>query len=708
MGFNWYRTTLLRVTKFEHPIDYLPREFMDGRTILATDESSSKTADLFKDATDLECVHRPGRSIITASVLNLKFEFTIFMPLEDSCEIWLVKVADASGNARKISLSFEQVWSFAKFGIHTAEDGIPYISTPGKDLKVNSDNISVCAHSTNAELPYEMFGLFQSPQADEAVFTPVKETRADGKEFTFYKCALKASYELPANGERKIEIISGAEVAQKDFEALKNKYNSSGAASEELKVTTSQWGTWLDMISCETPDKNFQHFLNVWFKNQLNLIFHFVRSGQNGYRDSLQDAWGYTLTDEKASEKRLYEILSHQFKDGTAPRSFSSYDDDIHDLRRFMDSPVWISRTLIDLIKETGDFSILDKDVPYLDGGSGSVAEHAWRGLDYLYQNRGAHEGCLTGDGDWNDALEGISKDGDAESIWLTIALYDAMKLLQELCEAAGKTDKAEELKKRSKHIKEIVNQNAWDGEWYVYGFTGSGKPIGSKQNKEGKIHLNAQTWAAFSGLADKERATTAMAAVNKHLGTPLGPVLMSPAYVDEAKEVGRIANLEPGTFENASIYQHAVSFHIFAELAVGNYDEAFKSFVNLLPTNPDNFDSRRTSEPYCTGNYYCGPTHPRFGQNFFTWFTGNAAWLIRAGFDEILGVKAGFNGLEISPKAPSDWNSYSVKRKYRNCDYNINFIKKGEGLKIILDGKEIAGNILPLSESKKVNATVY
>lgn len=131
------------------------------------------------------------------------------------------------------------------------------------------------------------------------------------------------------------------------------------------------------------------------------------------------------------------------------------------------------------------------------------------------------------------------------------------------------------------------MNRVGWDGEWYVYGFTGSGKPIGSKLNREGKIHLNARPWAVLSGLADGKRAKSAMKSVEKHLGTALGPVLMTPPYVHEAAEVGRIARLEPGTFENASIYQHAVSFHIFANLAIGEKEKAFRTFVNLLPTNP-------------------------------------------------------------------------------------------------------------------------
>jgi cellobiose phosphorylase/cellobionic acid phosphorylase len=266
-----------------------------------------------------------------------------------------------------------------------------------------------------------------------------------------------------------------------------SKYAKHGAASSELQIVQKQWNERFEAMSCSIPNKNVQNFLNVWLKNQLHLTFNFVRSGQKGYRDTLQDAWGMVLVDAESTKKRLYEILSHQYSDGTAPRQYSCFGDGAHDTRRFMDSPVWIARILIDLLKETGDFSILQHELPFLDSTqTATIDEHVFRALEYLYGHCGKHGICLTGDGDWNDALEGISKDGDAESVWLTIALYDAMEAMQELYTAAERPERAKLMFERAKEIKDIVNDVAWDGDWYVYGFTGSGKPIGSKKNKEG------------------------------------------------------------------------------------------------------------------------------------------------------------------------------------------------------------------------------
>jgi cellobiose phosphorylase len=344
-----------------------------------------------------------------------------------------------------------------------------------------------------------------------------------------------------------------------------------------------------------------------------------------------------------------------------------------------------------------------------LDGAPGSIGEHAWKALELLYLNRGSHGLSLVGDGDWNDALEGISKGGKAESAWLTIALFHSQNVMAELYDYCGDKDKAKVLKERSLELKKLLNEKAWDGEWFVYGFTGSGKPIGSHTNKEGKIHLNSQSWAIFSGLADKAQTDKMRAAVKKYLQTDLGPALLGPPYVEEGAEVGRIARLQPGTFENGSVYQHAVTFHILAEIQSGHPEEAYKSFINLLPTNPDNFDTRRTSEPYCTGNYYCGPGHPRFGQNFFSWFTGNAAWLLRIGFDQLLGVKAEFNGLRIDPKVPAAWDHFSMKRIFRGTHYQFNFQRAKDDVKsLMIDGDKVQGNFVPLQTKKEITVKVF
>ena len=709
LGFHWYRSTLLRITRYDHPIDYLPRDFKDGRTLSFRDHATGTSHSLLPDGRNLTCIHRPGSTTFSGEAGGLAFELTILVPLEDPAEVWLLKLTNPSGAPVSGTLSLQQIWSIANFGIHTAEEGVPYLSTPGKGL-----SLSVVAHglegsTSDPELPMPIHVGFFSPQCQQARLEPLVEPRHDGREFTFNRAGLEVPVMLAPGASLAVEAVAVATESEETYRRTRQAVLQPGYGAKAREAVTARWGAWIGNPSCQIPDANLQNFLNVWFKNQLNLTFCFCRSGHNGYRDTLQDAWGYTLVDPAAAQARLLTILSHQNADGTAPRNFSAFGNNQHDHRRFMDSPVWIPRTLVDLVKETGDLALLGETVPFLDGSKATVEEHAWRALDILFKNRNAQGLCYTGDGDWNDALEGISRDGDAVSAWLTMALFDALKFMIELHEFTGNQDRLAILRQRAREVREALNAVAWDGHWYVYGFTGKGKPIGSHHNREGRIHLNAQAWAIFSGVADRDRAEKAMASVEKHLATPVGPALLAPPYVHEGHEVGRIARLEPGTFENGAVYQHAVAFYLFACLTLGRVEEAVKVLDNLLPTNPDNFDRRRTSEPYCTGNYYCGPGHARFGQNFFSWFTGNAAWLLRLGFDELLGVKAGFNGLEIKPHVPVAWTRFKVVRTYRGCTYDISFerVANASDRGLFIEGKRVEGSCIPVQSGPACSVRV-
>lgn len=706
LGFTWYKTSLLRITKYEHPIDYLPREFEDGRDVVVTDLDSGVSWNVFRETENLNCIHRTASTTLTAKDHGLEVEMVIFVPLDAAAECWTVRVRNAGAAPRRLSLSCRQVWTFSRFGIHTAEEGIPYLSTPGEGLEVWVEPQRLLAHTADPKLPLELWGVMQSPQADSATVEDDTEVRPDGRTFVFKKCALDRNFELEPGASAVTDVLSGADDDERRFNTMIEQYSAASAFSETRKDVEDERADLSDRLSCQLPDTHVEYFLNTWLKHQLYLTFRFVRSGYIGYRDTLQDAWGWMLLDPDGARKQILRTLKYMNRDGSCPRNYSPVGDD-HDVRRFMDSGTWLAMALVDLIRETGEIELLDEPVSWLDESTpASVGEHLVQALDLLFEQRGRHGLCLTGDGDWNDALEGISRCGDAESAWLTMALFHAQNLTALLFRRVGRDDEAQELERRSQVLKEQLNTEAWDGDWYVYGFTGSGAPIGSKSNAEGRIHLNAQTWAIFTGLANEEQIAKMQVAMREQLDTPLGPTLLSPPYADEADEVGRIADLEPGTFENASIYQHAVTFRIFADIAAGRFDEAASLFSRLLPTNPDNPDSHRTSEPYCTGNFYCGPGHKRFGQNFFTWFTGNAAWLLRAGFDEILGVKADFDGLRVQPKVPSDWDSYQLTRTYRGTRYQFN-MRRSDMAGIVVDGRAITGNLIPPSDRAEVQVEV-
>ena len=265
-------------------------------------------------------------------------------------------------------------------------------------------------------------------------------------------------------------------------------------------------------------------------------------------------------------------------------------------------------------------------------------------------------------------------------------------------------------MRARNAEYKQIVRDVAWDGNWYVYGFKSDGLPVGSSRCAEGKIYLNPQTWAIFTGIEDDPvRIKRISRAVDVYLTTVFGPLLLYPPYVND-RTCGNISNQVPGTFANASIYLHAASFKIYSDIVREEYDEAYDTFMRIIPNHVDNPDSRRTSEPWCTGNVHFGPDSERFGMNLFSWFTATPAWLIHAGFDRILGVEAEFDGLHVEPRVPTDWNEYAVKRLWRGKEYQLSFrrVKEGEKKGIYQNGTYIAEQVIPATAASGKYEILY
>ena len=84
---------------------------------------------------------------------------------------------------------------------------------------------------------------------------------------------------------------------------------------------------------------------------------------------------------------------------------------------------------------------------------------------------------------------------------------------------------------------------------------------------------------------------------------------------------------------------------------------------------------------------------------------------MYRVAFDYILGVRPTYSGLMVNPSVPSNWKSFKVSRIFRGTEYIIEF-QNNEGVehgvsRICVDGKEIDGNILPITNNKVCRVSV-
>ena len=684
LGFTCYKLGLFRVTKYYEEMNYLPRIPNGARKIYLKDKKRGILYDFFEDASNLTFTVRPGEVEYEGSVADVFLRVTIFVPECDSCECWKIEIINSSDRLKEYQISFAQDWAFAYLG-----------NDPISAIEQHDGGVTAVVNSRN--LFKELYGYFSVNASVTSHIAQYKET-VWGKEETFTKVTLVQDISIEGGKKQTYIVVSGACEDRAECDRVKSNFESEETFEKELVKVREHWSKKIEKNSCTVPDKNFERFINVWLKNQLDLTYRYSRMYNTGYRDNMQDAWGYSLVDTDGTREKMLEGLSYMYTDGRCARTYNLIEG--HMMKDdFCDSPVWIPNTLTTYIKETGDYAILDVTLPYLESQeTGSVKEHVLRSLELLWKLRGKNGLVLMREGDWLDGLSGIQKYGDdATSAWCTIAAFWAQNQLAELFDEIGDVQNATLMKERSAEYKKAFNEVAWDGKWCAYAFFEDGEPIGSHKNYEGKIYLNAQTWAIFSGILDDERKVQIIEkSVQRYLMTPFGCQLMQPPYVFYGDRCGRIHRQIPGTFANGAIYNHAASMKIFSDAARGDGDDAYDTFVRACPNNMDNSDLRRTSEPWCVGNVYYGPDHSHYGMNLFTWFTGAAAWLMQGGYTQILGVSPDYHGIKIKPNVPFDWDEYDVRKTYRDSIYNIHFERSKDGEKgIWLDGDKINGNIV-------------
>lgn len=472
-----------------------------------------------------------------------------------------------------------------------------------------------------------------------------------------------------------------------------------------LVEVRQSWDHRVRTAMCRTPDAELDRFYNVWSKYQARGQARFCRAlDKVGYRDVLQDLMGVAEFEPAFTRRALLRTLQFQAADGRAVRQYCLFPGAGHDMRMYMDSSSWIADTLSTYLKETGDFGLLDEPVPYFNmetqepdpATSGSGYEHALRSVRSLVSSTGFHGLCRIGYGDWNDALSGIGGEKGA-SVWLSCACVFAAQRMAELAEHLGRNDDAREMWQAAETMTQRINEHAWDGEWYIYAINGQGKPIGSRNSPEGRIHLNVNTWALFTGIARAAGREDSVWRSLEQLSTPFGHMLLTPAYTAASRtDVGRIADQKPGMFENGSIYTHGESFYLYALVAAGDGDRCYRELVRALPSAlPQDVI---TGPRHQLSNFTVGPDHPNFGSQLFSNFTGSVPWYRRV-IQHMLGVVPAFDALRVDPRPPRDWKEYEIRKIWRGRDVRVKFTRQGgPGCRITMNGRTYEGQI-PLAD---------
>lgn len=541
--------------------------------------------------------------------------------------------------------------------------------------------------------------------------------------------AMQTAVELAPGETSRVVVLLGQAKDIDEVRAVVPRFLDAANAEESLEVAKRYWKRALDVIQIRTPDPALDLMMNRWLLYQVSSCRLYGRSGfyqssgAYGFRDQLQDVMALVYSKPALAREHLLRAAGRQFKEGDVQHWW--HPPSGRGLRsRVSDDAIWLSYVSSFYGAATGDFSVFDEEVPFIEAPllnageneaygqplqsteTATLFEHCARALERSLAV-GGHGLPLIGTGDWNDGMNRVGVQGRGESVWLGWFLYTALDCLQGLCSQRGQQERGVQFRRHMSKLKQALEDQGWDGSWYRRAYFDEGMPLGSSVNDECRIDSISQSWSVISGAARPDRKTSAMASVDEHLVRRRDRVvlLLSPPFDKGTLEPGYIKGYLPGIRENGGQYSHAAMWAVIAFAMLGDGDRAAE-LLSLL--NPIGHTTTRAGmhrykvEPYVVaGDVYSLPPHA--GRGGWTWYTGAAGWMYRAALESVLGFKPRGSSLRVEPCIPKSWKEFRITYRYKTTLYVIE-ARNPDGVsggvsEITLDGMVLEGVEIPLTD---------
>jgi cellobiose phosphorylase len=725
-GYSFFRDAKYRrLTRYRYnnvPMDDGGRYFYinDGGTVWSPGWKPCRT-----ELDHYQCRHGMGYSEITGEKNGVRASVLFFVPPGDNTELHRVRLENRSGEQRRFKLFSMLEWCLwnaeddmtnfqRNFSIGEVEvDGsVIYHKTEFRERRNHyafyGVNRNICGFDTSRDAFLGAYNGFDRPaavsagKANDSIahgWSPIASHCIDvelepgeSRELVF-----QLGYvELPGENKWAAPGIINKAPAQE----MLARYDNSDKVQKAFEALGEYWDELLSRYSVSHADKRLERMVNTWNQYQCMVTFNLSRSASffeagigrgMGFRDSNQDLLGFMhLVPERARE-RILDIAAIQFEDGSVYHQYQPLNKRGNAAvgGNFNDDPLWLVMATLAYLRETGDFGILEEQVPFDNDESNTapLLAHLKASIDHALNNLGPHGLPLIGRADWNDCLNlnCFSTDPNesfqttenregrvAESVFIAAMFVKYGSEYADLCKRLGDQDEAARVEDAVQAMSNNVETHGWDGEWFLRAYDATGRAMGGHENEESKIFIEPQGFAVMAGIGvDNGKALAALDSVETHLACEYGIVLNYPAFSRYHLEYGEISTYPEGYKENGGIFCHNNPWIIIGESIMGRGEKAFDYYTRIAPAWQKDVTLHKT-EPYVYSQMIAGKQAALPGEAKNSWLTGTAAWNFHAVAEHILGIKPSFDGLQIDPCIPPDWNGYSVRRKFRGADYDI------------------------------------
>ncbi|MGP9799474.1 GH36-type glycosyl hydrolase domain-containing protein [Rheinheimera sp. NSM] len=701
---------------------------------MASGQLFTATSAPVNDGGHYSACHGFGYSRFQHQAAGLQLSLLQYVPLQQPVKISRLTLCNTSDKHRQLQVTAYAEWvlgrdraACAPYLISEFEHEAAVLLVQNPWQTAFAGKVAFAALGANTPLSgwtadrTEFLGRNRSTQSPQALVQQQELSAAVGAALD--PCAaLQHSVSLAPGEQIELVFLLGQTDDKAGALALVQQYRAADLAAE-LQQVQQHWQRLLQAVQVTTPDRAMDIMLNGWLLYQTIACRIYARaafyqaSGAYGFRDQLQDTMALSFAAPGLTRAHLLRAAQRQFVEGDVQHWWLPHSG--QGVRgRISDDRVWLAFACVRYLDTSGDNAVLDESVSFLQGpqlepgqhdaffqpmptdAAAPLYEHCARGLDQAISLSSERGLPLIGSGDWNDGMDQVGSAGKGESIWLGWLLLATLRRFIPLAQTRG-DPRADVWQHHSDMLLSAMEHYGWDDNWYKRATYDDGSWLGSQHSDECQLDSLSQSWAVLSGMADPQRAATAMAAVEQHLVQRRQQLLLlfTPPFDTGTHNPGYIKGYPPGLRENGGQYSHAAMWVVMAFAKLGQADQAQQLFSMLNPLNhaltPAGV-SRYKLEPYVVAaDVYS--VAPHIGRGGWSWYTGAAGWMYRAGVESLLGLTRHGSHIHLAPCLPPHWPGFSANVTIGNSKYALQINQQANPVPqqatLTLDGDEVSAD---------------